>query len=310
MEKKLLVAVDGSVYSLNTLYYLSNLFENLDEVGFHILYFVPAGFLPTGHELLDESDLMNAMPTEAKDKYDSAQRYVAKAVDHFIRLGVDRKRITSQIRLSRASVATDIIRSAQKGLYDALIIGRRGLSKIEEFFMGSVSAAVLEKCRNVPIWIIDGHVDSRKFMVPVDGSPYTLQAVDHLGFILKNNPYAEITLFHSRAIFANKPVVDPSLFYSHWDPDWCKEHLNRPDSHFHGPEQLLLENGFPAERIHRRETSKGMYPSRQIVRQALMDDFGTIVMGRRPGEMKKGFLGSVSGDVLAMAVDTAIWIVG
>ena len=53
-----------------------------------------------------------------------------------------------------------------------------------------------------------------------------------------------------------------------------------------------------------------MYPSRQIVRQALMDDFGTIVMGRRPEEMKKGFSGSVSGDVLAMAVDTAIWIVG
>lgn len=310
MEKKLLVAVDGSVYSLNTLYYLSNLFEDLNEVVFHILYFMPRSFLPSGHELLGESDLMNAMSAEAKDRYESAQRYVAKAVDHFVRLGVDKKRITSQLRLSRTSVAADIIRVAQKGLYDALIIGRRGLSKIEEFFMGSVSAVVIEKCRDVPIWIIDGHVDSRKFLVPVDGSPYTLRAVDHLSFILKNNPYAEITLFHSRAIFANKPIVDPSLFYSHWDPDWCRKHLNRPDSHFHGPEQLLIENGFPAERIYRRETGKGMYPSRQIVRQALMDDFGTIVMGRGPEEMKKGFLRSVSGHVLAMAVDTAIWIVG
>ena len=53
-----------------------------------------------------------------------------------------------------------------------------------------------------------------------------------------------------------------------------------------------------------------MYPSRQIVRQALIDDFGTIVMGRRGIEMKKGVFGSVTEKVVAMSVNTAIWILG
>ena len=58
------------------------------------------------------------------------------------------------------------------------------------------------------------------------------------------------------------------------------------------------------------ETKKGMYPSRQIVRQALIDDFGTIVMGRRDKEIVKGVLGSVTEKVVAMSVDTAVWVVG
>jgi hypothetical protein len=94
------------------------------------------------------------------------------------------------------------------------------------------------------------------------------------------------------------------------DLEWCELHLSRPDSHFHGPEQLLLDSGFPASRIHRLETRKGIYPSRQIVREAMIDNFGTIVMGRRGQDIKKGWAGSVSGQVIAMAQDTAIWIVG
>jgi nucleotide-binding universal stress UspA family protein len=53
-----------------------------------------------------------------------------------------------------------------------------------------------------------------------------------------------------------------------------------------------------------------MYPSRQIVRQALIDDFGTIVMGRRDKEIVKGVFGSVTEKVVAMSENTAIWIVG
>ena len=58
------------------------------------------------------------------------------------------------------------------------------------------------------------------------------------------------------------------------------------------------------------ETKKGMYASRQIVRQALIDDYGTIVMGRRDKEIIKGVFGSVTEKVLAMSVDTAVWVVG
>lgn len=310
MNRKLLVAVDGSVYSSNTTSYLHRLFQNQTNVAFHLFSAIPSGQLPTGHELLDDQDLVSTMGPLAQKKFSTATRYINKARDQLVRHGIEPGRITSRVHLSRAGVVSDIIQQARAGLYDALVIGRRGLGKLEQLFMGSVSTGVLEKCHDVPVWIIDGRVDSRKFLVPVDGTPHTLRAVDHLCFMVKDNPAVEITLFHSSAIFARRPVVAVESFYDHWNPEWCQEHLRRPDSHFHGPEQLLVESGIPAAGIHRLETSMGLHPSRQIVRQALLDDLGTIVMGRRPEDANKGITGSVSGRVVAMAVNTSIWLVG
>jgi nucleotide-binding universal stress UspA family protein len=191
-----------------------------------------------------------------------------------------------------------------------VVIGRRGVSKLEELIMGSVSSTVLEKCRDIPIWIVDGRVDSRTFLVPVDGSEYCLKAFDHLAFILKDNPYAEITLFHSAAMFAQKQSLTKKECTHYLSDEFCQIHAQDEKMHFHAPEQILSDSGFPKERIHKLFTRKGMYPSRQIVRQALIDDFGTIVMGRRGSDMKKGVFGSVTEKVVGMSVNTAIWIIG
>jgi len=310
MERKILVAVDGSVYSSNTIHYLRTLFHGQPAVSFHLYCAMSSGSLPTGHELLNETDLITTLGLQGQKKLSTADRYINKARDQLVRKGIAPERISSDAHLSRAGIAADIVQEARRGLYDALVIGRRGLGKLEQLFMGSVSAAVLEKCYDVPVWIIDGRVDSRKFLVPVDGSAHTLRAVDHLAFMVKDVSDVEITLFHSKAILAQRTEIDFDLCSEHWSADWCHEHLTREDSHFRGPEQLLIESGIPADRIRRQETAMGLHPSRQIVRQALLDDLGTIVMGRRPGDASKGITGSVSGHVVAMAVNTSIWLIG
>ena len=310
MERKILVAVDGTVYSSNTIHYLHTLFHDQPAVLFHLYSSISAGSLPIGHELLSETDLISTLGLKGQKKFATAERYINKARDKLVRGGIAPERISSDAHLSRTGIAADIVYEARRGLYDALVIGRRGLGRLEKFFIGSVSTNVLEKCYDVPVWIIDGKVDSRKFLVPVDGSTHTLRAVDHLAFMVKDVPEVEITLFHSKAILAQRSEIDFDRCSELWSADWCHEHLTREDSHFHGPEQLLIENGIPADRIRRLETSMGIHPSRQIVRQALIDDIGTIVMGRRPEDANKGITGSVSGRVAVMAVNTSIWVVG
>ncbi|MCF6289975.1 MAG: universal stress protein [Desulfobacterales bacterium] len=310
MERKLLVTVDGSVYSANTLRYLSRLFEDLDQVFLHLLCVVPCTLSAAGRDWLDDLELMSSMSPASRKQYAAARRYMNEAVMQLGRRGISPQQITTQVQLSRTGVADDILTVARQGLYDALIIGRRGLTRLEEMVMGSVSERILKKCTDVPIWVVDGQVNSRRFLLPVDGSFHSLKAADHLGFILKDNPYAEVTLFHSESMFSHKQTLDPEQCRQLFG-NACDFLLdNRPDSHFHGPEQLLLNSGFPAEKIRRLTTSKGVHPSRQIIRQALIDDFGTIVMGRRGGEEKKGFLGSVSAKVMAMAADVSVWLVG
>jgi len=308
MERKILAAVDGSVYSFNTLRYLARLFKKLPEINLHLLSLVPSSSSNLAKEWMDEQELMNTESSQTRQNITKAKRYLSEAIIQLARHGFNPEQVTTDVKLIRTSVTHEIIHEAQKGLYDSLVIGRRGLGKLEEFILGSTSAAVLEKNINVPVWIIDGQVNSRKFLVPVDGSQPCLQAVDHLSHILKDNPYAEITLFHSQAMLANRGEIAPHECKPKFGEEWCDLHTTGDDSLFHAPEQILLDSGFPAARIRRLTTSTGIYPSRQIVRQAVMDEFGTIVMGRTD-TFKKGFFKGTLDKVIGMAFDVAIWIV-
>ena len=311
MLKKILIAVDGSPHSTHSLRYLGQLFHQLPDIHFHLLSLVPASSAGSAaRDWLTEAELLNTVSPATRNLLVAQKKYMLQATDTLRRLGIAEEQIHTSVTLSQRSVALDIIHEARQGKYDALLIGRRGIGKLEEMIMGSVSATILEKCHDVPLWIIDGQVNSHKFLVPVDGTCHSLRAIDHLAFILADNPSAEVTLFYSKALLGDHPTIEPKDFYAVWGEEWCEEHLRRPDSLFHGPKQILIDAGFPAERIFWLETFMGIDPSRQILRQALIDDFGTIVMGRRGEAASKGIFRGVSDRVLLMAEEVAIWIIG
>ena len=308
--RKILVAVDGSIYSSNALRYVAQLFENMASIEFHLLSLLSHKIDSSQRAWINESDVKSTLGQAGHKDYETARLYLEKAVKLLVRHGIKENQVKAEIKLTRTGIADDLMHEARTGLHDAILIGRRGLGMLQEFVLGSVSDTILQKCHDIPIWLIDGEVDSRRFLVPIDGTVHSLRAVDHLAFILKDNPQAEITLFNSPAMFAGQPTANHQKFDPIWGHDWCDQHLSGPDWLFHAPEQLLAENGFPAERTHRLTTNVGPYPSRQIVRQALIDDFGTIVMGRRPAGTPKGIFRGVSDKVLLMSDQTAIWIVG
>jgi len=309
MERKILVAVDGSVYSRNEIHYLERLFDGLDTVNFHFIRIISVSSLPPGSEWVNELDRMSMLSPEARKKFAASTQFMKDVVSQLTRRGFSAERITTSVRVSRVGVADDLVSEARKGMYDALLVGRRGIGKIGEMVMGSVSGSMLEKCFDIPLWVIDGQVNSRKFFVPVDGTLHCLRAVDHLSYILQDNPHAEITLFHSEAMMAHKDTDPPDVFHEQWGKEWCDEHIDHPDAIFHAPEQILLENGFPAERISRLEKKIGVDPARDIIKQAVKLDEGTIVMGRRGHNDPKGFMGGVSDRVMRSAEKVAVWLV-
>ncbi|MCK5437354.1 MAG: universal stress protein, partial [Desulfobulbaceae bacterium] len=281
MERNILVPVDGSTHSGHSLSYISRLFSDSDDVKFHLLSIVFCSSKPSGVSWMTEQEMMNMLGPDVRARLLAMKKNAKKMVQKLVDQGVSPEQITSDVKMTTGGVASEIVGEARKEQVDAVLIGRRGLGKVGEMFMGSVSSTVLEKCHDIPVWVIDGKVDSRKFMVPVDGRVHSLKAVDHLSFILKDNPHAEITLFHSKALFARSKDCDPTEFHNEFGEEWSNKHACRFDLPFHAPEQILTENGFPRERIHRLETTAGFEPAQQIVRQALIDDLGTIVMGRR-----------------------------
>lgn len=307
MGKKLLVAVDGSVHSSNIIHYLGRLFGHLDNIHFHLLYVVPCNVPQSGREWMDELALLSALSPQARNNLVRGQRYMNSAIIRLGEHGVKPEQVSTETLIMRESIARDILREAKLEQYDALVIGRRGLSALEEMIMGSISQTIL-KTADMPVWLIDGQVDSCKFLVPVDGSLCVLKALDHLAFILEDNPYAEITLFHSEAIFSQCRHLTKEECGLYMDNEWCEAHHECRECLFHAPEHLLTEQGIPRESIRQLKTDKGLHPSRQIARQALDGGFGTIVMGRSR-DSSKGFLARISDRVISMVENTAIWLV-
>jgi len=308
MKKKILVAVDGSYCSLNEIHYLSKLYTGYDDISIHLISVI-SGSLPPDSEWLNEEDKMNMLSPEARKKINLTKKFLREETAFFTHHGLGENQITSAIQVARSGIANDLIHEMHKGSYDALVIGRRGLGKLQELVLGSVTTTILERCLNVPIWIIDGEIDSRRFLVPVDGSWRTLKAVDHLSFMLENVQNIEIALFHSVSWLTPKKSLDSDKFHEIWGREWCEEHLGRPDAMFHGPEQLLRENGFDMEKVFRIEESRGPVAALDIILELRDKKYGTIVMGRRGPDEPTGIFGGVSGQVLRTVNDVAVWLV-
>lgn len=309
LERKILVAVDGSYCSINILNYLKTMFAGEENISFHLMCVFSGGSLPVGSDWMEEEDKIMLLSTAARQKMLLAKKHINEERNLLTRHGFLENQVVGEVKFSTVGVATDLVQEARKGKYDALVIGRRGFGKIQEIFMGSVTKSVLEKCYDIPIWVVDGEVKSKKVLIPVDRSYHILRAVDHLSFILKDVPGVEITLFHSEAILQKKidhPIED---FYEQWGKEWCEEHLKRDNDLFHAPEQVLVENGFDSKNISRVKTKFGIDPARDIYSYIRKNNFGTIVMGRRGQDEASWLLGSISDKLLHTAENLAIWMV-
>jgi nucleotide-binding universal stress UspA family protein len=76
-----------------------------------------------------------------------------KAKDLLLRAGFQKEKITIKVQLKKKGIARDIVAEAESG-YDTIVMGRRGLSGIKEFVMGSVSQKVLHSVKDASVVIV------------------------------------------------------------------------------------------------------------------------------------------------------------
>ncbi len=309
MQKEILVAVDGSVYSNQSLSYLSTLFADQPDIHFYLCTWITASASVMPSVADSKNSLIPTGGGQTK-KEATANRYLNKATEKLTRAGVAPERIQTSIQVSGYNIAGTIQQNAEKKLVDSILVGRRGLGGISEMLMGSVSATLFRKCHKTPLWIIDGEVTSKDILVPVDGSLGSLMAVDHLCHIFGGREDVRICLFHCSALFGKKLQCKPELFYHKWDKEWCDTHLSKTDCLFNGPRQLLHEAGIPDRQIRILPETSDLEEAHGILREAKKQDCGTIVMGRRGVGMAKGLFGGVSDRTLKGGQDVALWVVG
>ena len=209
MDKKILVAVDGSPAALKAVDYVG-LMEGamIRELKVTLLYImnpVPPYLRRDGQR--DPESFKRLRELETRNRKQAAE-VLDKCTEHLVRHGMAPEAVEKKPLPRSSDAARDILFEAEQGLYDALVLGRRGISKAQELFLGSVTNKVVQHAERLPLWVVGGQVTSLKVLCPVDGSEGSLKAVDHLAYMLGENPECKITLLHVGASLGNYCTLD------------------------------------------------------------------------------------------------------
>jgi len=156
MEKKILVALDDSENAMAAVEMVAKFFTPDHKV---TLYSVIQDTIAIcemySPELtpyfMAERNAFCSLENKKKDLMHEAQK---KAKEILVQAGFLDGNITTKIETCKKGVARDIIKEAQSG-YHTVALGRRGLSGIKEFFIGSVSNKVVSLAKNVSVLVVD-----------------------------------------------------------------------------------------------------------------------------------------------------------
>jgi nucleotide-binding universal stress UspA family protein len=309
IEKLIVAPTDGSMASINALEYIGDFFGPRHRVVVNLVYVMPA--LPP---ILVEESRHNRQTAGMLKKMEQKHHETAKtALDlgrqRLLKLGIVEERIRTGIQMQTTTIANDICNFAQNASADAIVLGSRGKSRLESFFINATATKVIEAGKLCPAWIVLGKVKQQGVLIAVDRSSEALRAVDHAGFMIADSDHP-VTLFYSQrslTAFVPRQVVDAAPNMEHIWQDRIGKAIAPV---MQKARQMLIDAGVEASRIKIQISEGTRSAAADIIKSARKLNCGTIILGRRgTTAQSKLLMGSVSRNVMEGCEDTAVWIV-
>lgn len=154
--ERILAGVDGSESAMLAVNYLGHIFaEHLPEL---LMLYVTLGLDAAGGRSFPsqagEPDLLSLAKEQLHQAQTDMQSHFKECIDNLVAHGADPSRIKTRIIPGVYSQAGAIFGEALTGNYGTIVLGRRGLSRVEEFTMGSISSKVLQLAEEIAVWIV------------------------------------------------------------------------------------------------------------------------------------------------------------
>ncbi len=156
MTSRILVAFDDSENAMRAVNFIAENFKSAGNVT--LLSIIPdtaALCEMNSPELIPYFKSQQSSFCHLEDKKkELVQVALDRAKGVLVGAGFSEDSITLKIETKKRGVARDIIDQAQSG-YDVLVIGRRGISGVKEFFMGSVSQKIFSLAKDISVVIVN-----------------------------------------------------------------------------------------------------------------------------------------------------------
>ena len=138
---RILVPVDGSPYALKGAEHAACMVLALKK------YIKKVELLRVINLAFYEKRLMEGIDLEEETKniLDEGRSVLTEA-------GVSKRLISTQVRIG--GPAEEIMKEAEKGNFNLIIMGRRGRTALKDFVLGGISATVLQRCQKISVAIV------------------------------------------------------------------------------------------------------------------------------------------------------------
>jgi nucleotide-binding universal stress UspA family protein len=314
---RVLLALDGSEHALQAVRYAGRMLDprRFEAVLFHILTRVPDSFWDIEQEPAYQYRIVNISAWEAQQEK-AVGDYMERAKSILLDAGFPEGAVQIKIQERKAGIARDIVAESQEG-YRAVVLGRRGMSDLKDFMLGSIATKIIEKIAHIPIWIIGGTALPGKMLLCVDSSEGAMLAVDHAALVLGEKGRVEIGLFHAVRGYN----VFQKVFHEALSADQVRDFMESVRKESAEAAGLVkpaldaararltaagIDNSLVGEKVASGSSSR----AGAIVEEAEKGGYDTIVVGRRGlSRVQEFFMGRVGNKVIHLAKDKAVWIV-
>jgi nucleotide-binding universal stress UspA family protein len=308
MQKKILLAVDDSIYSKYAIVYAAKMASITSQLNFTLFHVLPT----ISQYLVEEAKIDFQAKVELgkimRKNQEKALQFLRNYKEQLSSMGIKEERIDIIAQPKMLGMARDILEHAQKGLYDAICIGRRGLTRLQATFSGSVTNKLLQHSQFIPVWVVGGEVKSTNVMAAVDGSESSLRAVDHLCFMLMDNPEINITIFHVAAKIGDYCEIDFNDTGGELEKLVIEGDKRCVQSFYTHAFKKFKDAGIGEDRILIKEVKPRMNVGKAIINELKKGNYGTVVLGRR-GISRSFFMGKVSEYVIGKIENCTLWLV-
>ncbi len=156
MTKKILVAIDDSENAMRAVEFVADTFTPDTHITlFNVVQDTAAMCEMNSPELTPyftaEQSSFCLLEEKKKELVENA---LQKSKARLMMKGFDEQHITIKAELKKSGIARDIIKEAQSG-YTLIVMGKRGLSGIKEFLLGSVSQKVFHLAKDISVLFVN-----------------------------------------------------------------------------------------------------------------------------------------------------------
>jgi nucleotide-binding universal stress UspA family protein len=148
-EYDVLVAIDQSENALKVAEYVGKMMRSHPTVRITLLNIIRP---PSPDIMPDEEE--RQIYTEKKRS--DANTLINKAREILMSFSIPENQIFTKIQVceERVSIADQILREKRACGYGTIVVGKRGMSKKEEFLFGSVSRKIVRECEKNAVWVV------------------------------------------------------------------------------------------------------------------------------------------------------------